>query len=136
MKSNASRAYWSIAYWILLIGWILGAGLFMARFRGGFFTNYLADLTFPPWYYIYLRGHSSKTGDIPSLILFGKWFGQSPERAAISIFIVGVVSELKTLYWPNGFISGTFDSLDILAYAIGLLVCYYFDKLPLARANT
>jgi hypothetical protein len=63
----------------------------------------------------------------PQLLVFNDWFGASPLRAFISILVIGVISELKTLYWPNGFISGTFDYLDILAYSSGLLFCYYFD---------
>lgn len=118
---------WTIAYWILLISWMTGAALFMARVKGGFLTNYLSDLTFPAWFYIYIRGISTTDNRLPRLLVFKDWFGFSPKRAFISILIVGIISEVKTFYWPTGVITGTFDYLDIVAYALGLLVCYYFD---------
>ena len=43
-----SSSGWKIAYWVLLVCWVMGAALNMARVHGGFLTNYLADLTFPP----------------------------------------------------------------------------------------
>ena len=118
---------WTIAYWILLIGWLTGAALFMARVKGGFLTNYLSDLTFPAWCYIYFRGLSTTDNRQPQLLIFKDWFGVSPQRALISILLVGIISEVMTFYWPRGIISGTFDYIDILAYSIGLLFCYYFD---------
>ena len=129
IKHNERRGekYWRIAYWILLICWVTGAILFMARIKGGFLTNYLSDLTFPAWYYIYIRGLSTTDRQFPKILIFKDWFGVTPNRAIVSIFIIGFISELKTYYWPTGIIAGTFDYLDIVAYAIGLLVCYYFD---------
>ena len=120
--------YWLVAYWTLLISWITGATLFMARINGGFLTNYLSDLTFPAWFYIYIRGLSNVDGRLPSLFIFRDWFGLTPERAISSILLIGIVSEIKTLYWPTGIITGTFDYFDIVAYGVGLLLCYYFDK--------
>jgi len=122
------RKFWTIAYWILLVCWITGALLFMARVRAGFMTNYLSDLTFPAWFYIYIRGLSNTYNRRPKLLIFKEWFGLSPQRALISIFAVGAISEVKTFYWPTGIISGTFDYFDIIAYAIGLLICFYFDS--------
>jgi hypothetical protein len=119
--------YWRIAYWILLICWVTGAILFMARIKGGFLTNYLSDLTFPAWYYIYIRGLSTAGRQLPTILFFKDWFGVTPNRSITSIFSVGFISELTTFYWPKGIITGTFDYLDIVAYAIGLLVCYCFD---------
>lgn len=120
--------YWAIAYWILFPCWILGAWLFMQRYHGGFLTNYLSDLSFPPWYYIHLRGLNRTSAPMPRLVLAGRWFGQTPERAALSIFLVGTVAEFKTLWWPGGIIVGTFDPWDIAAYAVGLVACYVVDK--------
>jgi len=125
---NKINGLWRIAFWILFLAWIVGALLNMNRFKGGFLTNYLADVAFPPWYYIYLRGLWSTSKKTPQVILFGTWFGQTPERAAISIFLVGAISEVITLYWPNGIIRGTFDPMDILVYFSGLLICYVLDK--------
>lgn len=128
MNKNSIKACWTTAFWILLICWIFVAGLDMILLHGGFLTNYLADLTFPAWFYIFIRGKIKEGEDIPHLLLVGNWFGKSPERASISIFIVGVLTELKTFYWPQGPLEGTFDPLDILAYATGLIACYSFDK--------
>ena len=119
--------YWKIAYWILLISWVTGAILYMARIKGGFFTNYLSDLTFPAWFYIHIRGLSTTARPLPNILFFKDWFGVNANRSLIAILTVGIISELKTFYWPTGLITGTFDYLDIVAYALGLLVCYYFD---------
>jgi len=105
----------------------------MMRVHGGFLTNYLSDLTFPAWFYIYIRGLWNNENRIPKLIIFGDWFGLSPERSSISIFLVGVITELLTKYWPNGPVAGTYDYLDIISYAVGLPVCYYLDKRPFRR---
>jgi hypothetical protein len=107
---------------------VIGAGLSMSRVNGGFLTNYLADLSFPPWFYIHIRGLVTNGKNIPRLAFFGNWFGLSPERSSISIFMVGVITELKTYYWPGGPLTGTYDLVDIVAYAIGLLICYAIDK--------
>jgi hypothetical protein len=100
----------------------------MARVKGGFFTSYLSDLAFPPWFYIYIRGLAGSNNTIPKLAVFRDWFGVFPERAFVSILTVGVISEIATFYWPTGIISGTFDPLDIVSYTVGLMLCYYIDK--------
>ena len=130
---NVRKKPWTIAFWILFMGWVTGAALFMARVKGGFLTNYLSDLTFPAWYYIYIRGLAAPDSKLPRLLIFKDWFGASPQRALLSILAVGIISEAMTYYWPTGIISGTFDYLDILAYAIGLLLCYYFDTTEIKK---
>ncbi len=136
MRSSTFREYWTIAFWTLFLCWLSVAILAMDHFHGGVLTNYVADLTFPPWFYIYIRGLTREKNTIPRLLFFGTWFGRSPERASISIFIVGVLTELKTYYWPGGLITGTYDPFDILANAAGLAACYFFDKLILNQYNT
>ena len=118
---------WKIAFWILLICWVVGAALSMAKVRGGFLTSYLADLTFPPYFYIALRG---KGFNRPLVIKPIRRFGQTPLRAALSIFAVGAVAEISSYFWPHGPFGGTFDPLDIVAYAVGLIACYLFDQRP------
>lgn len=120
-----NRIGWIIAYWTLLAGWILGAGLSMARVQAGFLSSYLADLLFPPWFYILVRGLAPQR---PKTSVLMAWFGHSAERAAISIFLVGVVSELSSRYWPRGIFPGTYDPWDIVAYAVGLGVCYSCEQ--------
>jgi hypothetical protein len=46
---------WRIASWALLAAWLGCAALVMNRVRGGFVTNYGADLTQPGWLYIIAR---------------------------------------------------------------------------------
>jgi hypothetical protein len=121
------KKYWTIAWWLLLLCWVTGALLFMTRINGRFFTNYLADLTFPAWFYIHIRGLTTHDNIPPKLLIVKDWFGLSPKRALISIFTVGLISEAATYFWPKGIISGTFDYVDLLAYAAGLFPCYYFD---------
>lgn len=125
MSEAKPSVYWKVAYWMLLPLWILGAGLSMAKVKGGIFTNYLADLTFPPYYYIVIRGLWNDTRKIPVLL---QWFGQSAERAAASIFVSGILYEFSQLYWPKGLFAGTCDPWDVAVYLVGLVVCYYYDS--------
>lgn len=97
----------------------------MAKVHGGFLTNYLADLAFPPWFYIALRG---KANERPTIIRAARWFGVTPERAAISIFLVGAITETSSYFWPRGPFGGTFDPWDTAAYAVGLIICCAIDK--------
>jgi hypothetical protein len=88
--------------------------------KPGLFTSYAADLTNPAWVYIVMRRGI--------VVRWARWFGRSPERAAFSIFAVGVATELSQIRWPHGFFRGRFDPLDIVAYAIGLTICCLIDR--------
>jgi hypothetical protein len=94
------------------------------RLSGTLFTSYAADLAFPPWFYIFCRHRASGR--------LGRWIGRSPILTATSIFAVGVVSELAQLYFPR-IVTGTFDPLDIAAYALGLVACFIPDYLARRR---
>lgn len=117
---DRSAIGWNAAFWVLLVCWTVGAALTMANVRGGFLTSYLADLTFPPFFYIVLRG---KLSERPMVVRPAQWFGRTPSRAAVSIFLVGASAELSSLFWPRGPFGGTFDPWDIAAYAFGLAIC-------------
>ena len=125
-------ARWLFAERALLVIWVLAVVVTMfPRFGkasglyGGFFTSYAADLANPPWLYIvFRRGQASR---------IAWWLGRSPERAGFSIFAAGAATELSQIYWPHGFFGGTFDPLDIAAYALGLIVCYLADRRPFRR---
>ena len=95
----------------------------MWRGHGGFLTNYLADLAFPPWYYVVIRS-STTIGKKPPALL--RLFGASAGRAAISIVIAGVVYELGRRFI---IIPGTFDIWDIAAYGIGPTMCYLLERM-------
>jgi hypothetical protein len=99
----------------------------MNKVNAGFFNSYLSDLAFPPWFYIQIRGLHRKDRRPTSIPIIGNWFGLTPLRAGISIFFVGLISELLMLIWPKHLTSGTFDKVDILAYAVGLIICYLCD---------
>jgi hypothetical protein len=93
--------------------------------RGTLFSSYAADLANPPWIYITFRRRRNQ---------LTKFFARSPASAALSIFAVGVSSEMCQKYWP-GFIHGTFDALDIAAYGFGLLLCYLIESRTLLHAK-
>lgn len=120
-----ARNYWLLAYWILFAGWVTGAGLHMVGIHAGFLTNYLSDLTCPPYLYIAFRGLQINPRKPLSTT---RWFSQTPELTAASIFIVGFLSEIAQLYKPLGFFAGTYDPWDNVSYALGLVICYLFDK--------
>lgn len=134
-KRSGSTNYWALAFWMLLPCWVIGAILFTYNVKAGMLNSYLADVTFPPWFYIQLRGLHRKDGRQLFGPLFGNWFGQSPLRAGISIFTVGLISELFFLVWPKHLSSGTFDPYDILAYAVGIVICLVVDLWQLKKGG-
>ena len=134
-KRSGDRG-WFIAEWTLFVIWLAAAVAAMYptlgkafHLYGGVFGSYAADLTFPAWFYIQLRRRPSR------LLRRIRWFGKTPELAAGSIFLVGLLSEVSQYYWPKGIFHGTFDPFDIAAYGAGLLVCYGADALEARRAG-
>ena len=126
-KPTSSTKRWVVAYWVLLVLCIFVAGgLNMARIRAGFLTNYLADLTGPAFLYIVFRGLTTnrEQNRLPIFI----WLGATAERSAIFLFLASTMSELSSYFWPRGPLPGTFDPLDIVAYGVGLLICYIADR--------
>ncbi|MBL8232911.1 MAG: hypothetical protein JNL98_30710 [Bryobacterales bacterium] len=129
MPLPAGETVWLVAEWILLAVWFTAAivtmypGLGRALYlSGGLFSSYGADLTFPAWFYIQLRRRPLR------MLRWIRWLGGSPELAAVSIFVVGLVAEISQLYWPRGIFRGTFDPFDIAAYGVSLLVCYSAEQ--------
>ena len=64
-----------------------------------------------------------------------RWLGSTAELAAASLFLASSLTELSQKLWPRGPFRGTFDPLDVGAYAAGLLVCYAADKLQARGAG-
>jgi len=126
---NAGKA-WKIAYWVCFACWVVGAVLGMWRIRAGLLSSYLSDVAFPPWFYILIRGLAH---DRPRAVKFVRWFGRTPARAALSIFAVGVGSEFAQLL---GIIEGTFDPWDMVAYGLGLGLCYVLERSRLGRNHS
>jgi hypothetical protein len=104
---------------------VLTAVLNLLHVRAGFLTSYAADLLLPPWLYVVLRGLA---GTRPSRLPLAQWLGSTPERAAAGLFVASTLSEASQIFWPRGLFAGTFDPLDIVAYAAGLLACYGIDR--------
>jgi hypothetical protein len=120
---------WALAYWMLMTAFIMTAALNLLHVRGGFLTSHLADLTVPALLYVISRGLvPARRPPLPSRRLM-QWIGRTPERAASVFFVASAVSEVSQIYWPRGVFAGRFDPWDLLAYAVGLSVCYTCDRL-------
>ena len=120
MKTN----HWRLVWWFLFAVWVTCAVLNMNNLRVGLLTNYGADLTIPAWLYIATRSlHNPE-----KRTLLNRYIGRSPAIAAIVLFFASTLTEVSQYFAPNGIFSGTFDYYDILAYAIGIGICYYLDK--------
>jgi hypothetical protein len=123
---------WLVAYWTLFVAFLGTAALNMLHLRGGFLTNHAADLVVPAWLYVASRGLHSRNG---RQTLMQRTLGQTPERAALVLFLASTLTEVSQFYWPRGLFAGRFDALDVLAYAVGLAICYVLDRRSLSRAE-
>ena len=128
----STRRWWLLVYWILFVAFLGIAALNMLRVRGGFFTNHAADLVVPAWLYIAFRGLVSVHG---RTTLIQRTLGRTPETAALSLFVASTLTEVSQRFWPHGILSGRFDPLDLLAYAIGLGACYGAEKWASAKSR-
>lgn len=130
-SSDRSRRAWTVAYRVLTAVFIVTAVISTLRIPAGFLSNHAADLACPAWLYIMLRGlHGARpTG-------FQRFFGATPERAALVLFGGSTLTELSQIWWPHGFFAGTYDGYDIVAYAIGVGACYGFEKRSGSRSRT
>jgi hypothetical protein len=129
-SSGSSGRVWTVAYWFLTTVFIVTAVISTQRIPAGFLSNYAADLACPAWLYIGLRG---LRGSRPTA--FGRYLGATPERAAVVLFGGSTLTELSQIWWPQGFFAGTYDSYDIVAYAIGVGACYAFEKVSVSRSR-
>jgi hypothetical protein len=93
-------------------------GLQMYGVDAGVLTSYGADLFAPPWIYLMFR--------------IGRW-RMRPVSALLVVFCGCLAWEWAQRYDFSGtplvITRGTFDWLDIVAYATGLLVCFGIDVL-------
>lgn len=125
------RAMWRLLSWILFGAFLVAAVLNMTETAAGFATNHLADLVGPGWLYIGFRG----LAEPEKRNRLGRTLGATPERAATILFIGSSVTEIAQIYWPTGVFAGTFDPLDIVAFAIGILPLYVADKVLSSAAR-
>lgn len=91
-------------------------GLQMYHVRAGALTSYGADLLAPPWMYMMFR--------------MGRW-KLGPVSALLVVFLGCLAWELAQRHdfsgTPLAITRGTFDPLDIAAYAAGLVVTFVID---------
>jgi hypothetical protein len=130
MPAVHNRA-WRLAYWLLTILFVVTAVLSIQRIPAGLLSSYGADLGCPAWLYIGLRGLHGKAPNV-----LGRFFAATPERAAVVVFGGSTLTELSQIWWPHGFFSGVYDPYDIVAYGIGVGVCYVLEKASLSQPRT
>jgi hypothetical protein len=88
----------------------------MFHIRGGFVTNYGADLVGTAWLYAMFR--QGRTLIRPGYIM-------APGTTAAFVFVACAASEFAQRLQ---LIPGIFDPLDLLAYAASVLACYGLDR--------
>lgn len=125
-----TRRTWQALEWALFAVFLLTAVLNLARVRGGFLTNHLADLAVPAWLYVVLRGHARPE----RRTLVQRLFGGSPGLTLAVLFSGSAATEFSQLLWPDGLFRGRFDPWDLVAYGVGLLPVYLLDRREGRRA--
>jgi hypothetical protein len=123
-KSMTKQRYWSIAYMLLFAAFIATGLLNMMRVRAGFITNYVADIAVPAYLYIVFRGLHEPAYRTP----LTKYLGRRPEITALVVLGGSIATEICQHYWPKGLFAGRYDPYDIVAYGVGVGICYVFDK--------
>ena len=103
---------------------MLDAVLVMSHVHAGILTDYGADLAMPAWLYILTRSLDNPGRHT----VLHRFLGRKPEIAAGIIFLASTMTEISQYFWPKGLFPGTFDLLDILAYATGIGTCYVADR--------
>lgn len=101
----------------------LGVGaLQMFQVRGGFLTNYGADIFGTAWLYgLFRQGHS----------VFQRGRLLSPAITSAIVFVGCAASEFGQLW---RMVPGRFDPFDLVSYGVTVLACYLVDRrvVPLA----
>jgi hypothetical protein len=110
---------WRAAWYALTALFLLAAALNMLHVRGGFLTSHLTDLVVPAWLYVHVRGLSPAA---PPRLLH-RLVGATPWRAGALLLAASTATELSQAVWPRGTFGGTFDPLDVAAFAAGLAAC-------------
>jgi hypothetical protein len=114
---------WKFMSYVLFSGVIITGALNMLEVRGGFATNYLADIIIPPLLYINTVKLLAKRFKVLA------YLSEKPLLTAILIFAGSTFTEICQIFWPRGIFSGYFDPWDIAAFSSGLIVVYTVDKL-------
>jgi hypothetical protein len=127
--SDVHRHRWRSIEWCLCAVWLVDAALVMTHHRAGSFTSHAADLTLPAWLYVVIRSRYPSSSVAPLRLL-----GSAPPAAiAALVFVASTATEVSQYFWPRGLFAGTFDPLDIVAYAAGVGLCLVTDlRWPIA----
>ena len=128
-KARTTTRGWTCVYWALIAAFLLTVVLNLLHVDAGFLTSYLADLTLPALLYVISRGLAPGK----RRILLMQWLGRTPERAAAVFFLSSTATEISQIFWPQGFFAGRYDPWDIVAYGVGIVVCYHLDSRPETR---
>jgi hypothetical protein len=110
--SHAGSAFYVVTMTAALC---IGA-LQMFRVRGGFITNYGADLVGTAWLYAMFRQGRTR---------IRRGYVMAPGTTAAFVFLACAASEFAQRFH---FIGGTFDPWDLVAYAVSVVVCYGLDR--------
>jgi len=129
---RAAAPGWRLAWYGLTAAFLLSAALNLTRVRGGFLTSHLADLAVPAWLYLHARGLSPAA---PPRLLH-RLVGATPWRAAALLLAASAATELAQASWPRGAFPGTFDPLDLAAFAAGLAGCLAADLATAGAGGT
>lgn len=123
---------WRRLYYFLSAVFVSTAALNMLHVRAGFLTNHAADFVVPAWLYVAVRGRApgGNRGWVSRTV------GRSPAVAGLTLFVASTITELSQLLWPHGLFRGTFDPLDIVAFAAGLSGCYALERILMRRLPT
>lgn len=114
-SSGWSRRAARVALW----GLFMAIGLMqMAKLRWGWVTSYGADVICPALLYVISRDGQSLSRYL--------WMPKDkPNRIAVGIFLLSAAWEVAQRI---GWLRGTFDAWDLLAYAIGVAVPWWLDR--------
>lgn len=103
-------------YMLLVLGGI--GGMQMYGVDGGFWTDYGADLLAPPYMYLAFRaGRWRMRPSVALLVVLG------------GCFVWEGLQRYDLSGTPLAITRGRFDPGDLVAYTVGLLVCYAVDLL-------
>lgn len=114
METSRRHRFLLNVYFVLVFVGI--GGLQMYDVDAGVLTSYGADLLAPPYLYVMFRRGRLHLG--PSAALIGVFGGCALWEWAQRYDFSGT---------PLAITRGTFDPLDLVAYAAGLIVCHIID---------
>jgi len=127
MKNKLLKFLLKYEKYLAFVGWVIFievAFFQMLKVRGGFITNYGADIIAPLMLYYLIRTNRS------ILVRFLK-HTPTTKQTLILILAPCLLWEISQKFDFSDtllfFTKGTFDGWDIVAYTVTLSICYYID---------